>query len=69
MGRIKSKLVKRCVKTLLKKDISPLERFEHNKEMLKGVFPTKKIRNQTAGYLTKINKNQKKKERLNSKGN
>jgi len=60
MGKIKSKLVKRCAKTILKNNLLPREKFEENKRILKGVFPTNKLRNQTAGYLTKLNKNEKK---------
>jgi len=60
MGKIKSKLVKRCAKTILANKISPREKFEENKRILKGVFPTKKIKNQTAGYLVKVNRNEKK---------
>ncbi|MFH1365269.1 MAG: hypothetical protein ABIH28_01650 [archaeon] len=60
MGKTKSKLVKRCAKTILKNKIEPKEKFEENKRILKGVFPTNKIRNQTAGYLTKFYKNEKK---------
>jgi len=60
MGKIKSKLVKRCAKNILKNKITPKEKFEENKRILKTVFPTNKLRNQTAGYLTKLNKNEKK---------
>jgi ribosomal protein S17E len=60
MGKIKSKLVKRCAKTILGNKIEPKEKFEENKGILKGVFPTNKLRNQTAGYLVKLNKNEKK---------
>jgi ribosomal protein S17E len=60
MGKIKSKLVKRCAKTILKNKIVSKEKFEDNKRILEKVFPTNKLRNQTAGYLTKLNKNEKK---------
>jgi ribosomal protein S17E len=60
MGKIKSKLVKRCAKAILKSKIESKEKFEENKRILKAVFPTNKLRNQTAGYLTKLNKNEKK---------
>lgn len=60
MGKIKSKLVKRCAKTILANNILPREKFEENKRILRGVFPTKKVKNQTAGYLVKLNKNEKK---------
>jgi ribosomal protein S17E len=60
MGKIKSKLVKRCAKTILKNEIKSKEKFEDNRRILKDVFPTKKLRNQTAGYLTKLDRNEKK---------
>jgi len=60
MGKIKSKLVKRCAKTILKNKIAPKEKFEENKRILRKIFPTKKLRNQTAGYLTKLDRNEKK---------
>lgn len=60
MGKIKSKLVKRCAKTILKNNVNPKEKFKDNKRILRNIFPTKKLRNQTAGYLTKLNKNEKK---------
>jgi ribosomal protein S17E len=60
MGKIKSKLVKRCARMILKNKIESKENFEDNKKILKTVFPTNKLRNQTAGYLTKLNKNEKK---------
>lgn len=60
MGKIKSKIVKRCVKSMLKGKIAPKEKFEENKRILKGIFPTNKLRNQVAGYLTKVNQNEKK---------
>jgi ribosomal protein S17E len=60
MGKIKSKLVKRCAKTILKNKVASKEKFEDNRRILKNVFPTKKLRNQTAGYLTKLDRNEKK---------
>jgi ribosomal protein S17E len=60
MGKAKSKLVKRCAQTILKNQIEPKENFEDNKRLLRGIFPTNKIRNQMAGYFTKLNKNEKK---------
>lgn len=56
MGRIKSKLVKRTSNTLLKEENSFNADFEHNKSVLKGISQSKKIRNQIAGYITRINK-------------
>lgn len=56
MGRIKSKLVKRTAFSLLKEENSFNENFDNNKELLKGVSQSKKIRNQIAGYITRKKK-------------
>ena len=61
MGKIKSKLVKRTANTLLKKDIEFSESFEKNKKVLGREMPSKKLRNQLAGFLSRT----KKQERLN----
>jgi len=54
MGRIKSKLVKRTAKTLLKKEEKFTDKFEENKKILKTPMPSKKIRNQVVGYITRL---------------
>ena len=56
MGRIKSKLVKRTAKTLLKEENKFNDNFEENKKILKDSMPSKKIRNQIAGYITRLKK-------------
>jgi len=53
MGRIKSKLVKRTGRELLTVEGRFSENFEHNKAALVGIMPSKKIRNQVAGYITR----------------
>ncbi len=53
MGRIKSKLVKRTGKILLSTGNDFSEDFNHNKPLLKGLTPSKKIRNQIAGFITR----------------
>ncbi|HED05580.1 MAG TPA: 30S ribosomal protein S17e [Ignavibacteria bacterium] len=61
MGKIKSKLIRRTAKTLLKKGIEFTEGFEKNKKLLVNTLPSMKIRNQTAGLLAKIKKQEKEK--------
>ena len=61
MGKIKSKLIRRTADTLLKKDLSFNENFEDNKKILGRSLPSKKIRNQVSGLLSKL----KKQERIN----
>ena len=56
MGKIKSKLVKRSANTLLKKGIEFTEDFEKNKKILKNTMPSKKLRNQMAGFLSRTKK-------------
>ena len=53
MGRIKSKLVKRTSLSLLKEPNKFNGEFENNKELLKGLTPSKKVRNQIAGYIVR----------------
>jgi len=56
MGRIKSKLVKRTANTLLKQENKFSDKFEDNKKLLKDLTPSKKIRNQIAGFITRQKK-------------
>ena len=56
MGKIKSKLIRRTADTLLKKEIGFTKSFEENKRILGNTMPSKKIRNQIAGLLAKIKK-------------
>ena len=56
MGRIKSKLVKRTALSLLKEENTFSTDFENNKELLKGLTPSKKVRNQIAGYIVRKKK-------------
>ncbi len=56
MGRIKSKLVKRTANTLLKQENKFTGKFEDNKNLLKGLKTSKKIRNQISGYITRQKK-------------
>ncbi|MEM4330833.1 MAG: 30S ribosomal protein S17e [Candidatus Pacearchaeota archaeon] len=67
MGRIKSKAIKRTALELLEKEGNLFsEEFEKNKNLLKGLFPSKKIRNKIAGYLVRLKKYENK-ERLSLK--
>ena len=56
MGKIKSKLIKRTAENLLKEDIPFSQDFERNKRILKDTMPGKKLRNQIAGYLSRLKK-------------
>jgi small subunit ribosomal protein S17e len=55
MGRIKTKMIKRATRELMKvEDIQFREDFETNKKMLKGTVSSKKVRNKIAGYLARL---------------
>lgn len=58
MGKIKLKLVKRTVRSLFAKGINFTEEFEQNKKILGNEMPSKKLRNQIAGYATRMKKNE-----------
>ncbi len=62
MGKIKTKLIKRTAKELLKQDIAFSESFEKNKKLLGKEMPSKKIRNQVAGYIARVKKREKEKK-------
>ena len=60
MGRIKSTLVKRTSRQLVKDlDGSFGKTFEENKKALGRVLPSKKVRNKIAGYIARIKRNTK----------
>jgi len=56
MGKIKSKLIKRSAKILIKEGVEFSENFEKNKKILKNTMPSKKLRNQMAGFLSRMKK-------------
>ncbi len=62
MGKIKTKLIKRTGKTLSQKGIKFTENFEENKKILGNEMTSKKVRNQIAGFLVQIKKQEKKKK-------
>jgi ribosomal protein S17E len=58
MGKIKPKSVKRAAQVLVESGVEFEDSFEKNKKVLEGVAPSKKLRNQMAGLLTKMKKKQ-----------
>ncbi len=57
MGKVRPKLVKRVARELLTKYPDLFKRdFEHNKKVVSklAVIPSKKLRNQIAGYITHL---------------
>lgn len=59
MGKIKSKLIKRTARILVENKIEHYDDFEKNKKVLKDTMPSKKIRNQVAGYLARLKQQEK----------
>ena len=59
MGKIKGKLIKRTSERFMKEDIEFSEDFEKNKKILGDTMPSKKIKNQMAGYLARLKKQEK----------
>lgn len=56
MGKIKSKAIRRTGNTLCEKGIEFSEDFNKNKKVLGREMPSKKMRNQIAGYLSRKKK-------------
>lgn len=55
MGRIKSGLIKRTARTLVKENSSFTTKFNENKQVLAQYpMPDKGTRNKVAGYITRI---------------
>ena len=57
MGRIKSALIKRTARGLLKEQNKFNGEFNNNKNILGGSMPSKSLRNKIAGYITRLNRN------------
>ncbi len=60
MGRIKQLMVKRASKELITKEPSFGEEFSGNKKILGHTMPSKKVRNQIAGYIARLKKAERK---------
>ena len=63
MGKIKTRLIKRTAGTLLKQDVGFDDTFEKNKKILGSEMPSKKVRNQIAGYIARIKKREEKEKK------
>jgi ribosomal protein S17E len=60
MGRIKTSLVKRTSRELMK-NFEFEDSFEKDKNILKGTMESKRIRNMVAGYIKRLKKRENKK--------
>jgi len=54
MGKIKSKAIKRATVELRRQGIEFNKDFNNNKKILGNTMPSKKIRNQLAGYIARV---------------
>ncbi len=54
MGRIKSALIKRTAKNLLKEENKFTDKFERDKTLLGRLMPSKRLRNKIAGYIGRL---------------
>jgi len=54
MGRIKSALIKRTAKAMLKEENQFTGKFDNNKKVLKNSMPSKSLRNKIAGYIARL---------------
>ena len=63
MGKIKTRLIKRTAENLMKEDIEFSEDFEKDKKLLGKEMPSKKVRNQIAGYIARVKKREKEEEK------
>lgn len=59
MGRVKSTLIKRTARDLLKEENVFTQDFNRNKKVLGNALPSKRIRNMIVGYIARIKKRQK----------
>jgi len=56
MGKIKSKTVKKTANEFKRQGIGFSKDFDDNKKILGSLMPSKKVRNQLAGYLVRVEK-------------
>jgi len=63
MGRIKSTLIKRTARDLLKEENVFSKSFENNKKVLGMTMPSKKVRNKIVGYISHL-KSMEKQEKI-----
>lgn len=59
MGKIKSKFIRRTAGIFSNEGVEFNEEFKENKKILQDTMPSKKVRNQMAGYLCRVKKQKK----------
>jgi ribosomal protein S17E len=64
MGRIKSALIKRTARSMIKEENQFKEDFNTNKSLISNSMPSKRLRNRIAGYVTRLKRNDKKRREM-----
>jgi ribosomal protein S17E len=65
MGKIKSKIMRRTARAIVKDEIDFSEDFEKNKKVLgSNTMPSKKIRNKIAGLISRMKKQERVKKEI-----
>ena len=64
MGRIKTALIKRTARAMMKEVNVFKGDFTTNKNLIGSSMPSKRLRNQIAGYVTRLKQNDKKKREM-----
>jgi ribosomal protein S17E len=59
MGKVKSKMIRRTTVELKKKGVKFSTEFDKNKRILGNTMPSKKLRNRLAGFIARVEKQEK----------
>jgi ribosomal protein S17E len=60
MGKIKSKMMRKTSRTIMKEDLNISKDFEKNKAILGKTMPSKRMRNKIAGLLSRMKRQEEK---------
>jgi len=60
MGKVKSKMIRRATSELKEQGIKFSVEFDRNKKILGSTMPSKKLRNRLAGFIARVEKQEKK---------
>jgi ribosomal protein S17E len=63
MGKIKSKMMRKASREIMKEDVGVSKDFEHNKTILGNTMPSKRMRNKIAGLLSRMKRQEEKKKK------
>jgi ribosomal protein S17E len=60
MGKIKSKMMRKTSRTIMKEDLNISKNFGKNKAILGKTMPSKRMRNKIAGLLSRMKRQEEK---------